>query len=83
MSSPLDGRIRKLAREEAAALLGGAPAGSDNTDTGRVAALEEAVTGLHGTVLRLEARLEALEKTPGQADQEARAATRRARGTSG
>ena len=81
MSSPLDGRIRMLAREEAAVLLVDAPAASDNTD--RVTALEAAVTGLHDTVLRLEARLDALEKTPGQADQEARAATRRARGTSG
>lgn len=83
MSSPLDGRIRKLAREEAAVLLGGAPAGSDNTDTDRVAALEAAVTGLHGTVLRLEARIDALEKTSAQADQETRSATRRTRGTSG
>jgi hypothetical protein len=83
MSSPLDGRIRALAREEATALLGDAPAGSDNANTDRVAALESAVTSLHGTVLRLEARLDALEKTAGQTDQEARSATRRTRGTSG
>ena len=83
MSSPLDGRIRMLAREEAAALLVDAPAGSDDTGTDRVAALETAVTSLHGTVLRLEARLDALEKTAGPADQEARSATRRTRGTSG
>lgn len=83
MSSPLDGRIRAIAREEATALLGSTSAGSDNADTGRVAALEAEVTSLHGTVLRLEARIDTLEKTAGQTDQETRSATRRTRGTSG
>lgn len=83
MSSPLDGRIRALAREEATALLAGAPAGTDDTGTDRVTALETAVTSLHDTMLRLKARIDALEKTAGQTDQEARSATRRTRGTSG
>lgn len=65
MSSPLDGRIRALAREEAAALLGdhagsGAPAGEE---------LQQQITDLHEhlhhaatTIQRLEARLDELEK---------------------
>jgi hypothetical protein len=79
MSSPLDGRIRAIAREEAAAY-GAQPAVGD---ADRVTALEAAVTSLHDTLLRLEARLDALEKTAGPADQEARSATRRTRGTNG
>lgn len=83
MSSPLDGRIRALARKEATALLGGAPAGSDNTNTNLVAALDLKVTELTVMVKRLEARLDALEKPAGPTDQESRSATRRTRGTSG
>ena len=82
MSSPLDGRIRSIAREEAAVLLGGAPA-DGGTDTDLVAALDLKVTELTVMVKRLEARLDAVEKAAGQADQEARSATRRTRGTSG
>jgi hypothetical protein len=81
VSSPLEGRIRSLAREEVAALLGGAPAGSDNTDPDRLAALEATVTSLHGTVLRLEARLDALEKTASHGDREAPSTARRTRKT--
>jgi hypothetical protein len=79
MSSPLDGRIRAIAREEVAAY-GVQPAVGD---ANRVTALEATVTSLHDTLLRLEARLDTLEKAAGQADQEARSATRRTRGTSG
>ena len=82
MSSPLDGRIRAIAREEATALLDGAPA-DGGTDTDLVAALDLKVTELTVMVKRLEARLDAVEKAAGQADQEARSATRRTRGTSG
>lgn len=66
MSSPLDGRMRAIAREEAAALLDGAPPAPERSASDRVAELEVAVTSLHGTVLRLEERLDALEKIPAQ-----------------
>jgi septal ring factor EnvC (AmiA/AmiB activator) len=46
MSSPLDGRIRKLAREEAAGLLGVAPAQAAAGDGDRVEALEKEVATL-------------------------------------
>lgn len=82
MSSPLDGRIRSIAREEAAVLLGGAPA-DGGTGTDLVAALDLKVTELTVMVKRLDARLDAVEKAAGQADQETRSATRRTRGTSG
>ena len=82
MSSPLDGRIRSIAREEAAVLLGGAPA-DGGTGTDLVAALDLKVTELTVMVKRLDARLDAVEKAAGQADQEATSATRRTRGTSG
>lgn len=83
MSSPLDGRIRSIAREEATMLLGNptpdrAPAPAD-----RVAELEKALTELRATVKRFEERLQAVENAAGQADQETRSATRRTRGTSG
>lgn len=54
--SALDARIRRLAREEIGS-------GADSADgPGRVSELEQAVTCLHGTVLRLEARIDELEK---------------------
>lgn len=84
MSSPLDGRIRTLAREEAAALLQDAAPGGNATED-RVASLEQAVTSLHGTVLHLEARLDALDQAAGPAGhavQEGRPAARRTRKTS-
>ncbi len=86
MSSPLDGRIRALAREEATALLGvpGAPPSPAYEQ------MQQQITDLHEhlhhaatTISRLEQRLDALEKAAGQTDQEARSATRRTRGTSG
>jgi ubiquinone biosynthesis protein UbiJ len=78
VSSPLDGRIRKLAREEALAVT--AP-GSDPTlvNTTHTAALEKEVAELRAVVQRLDTRLEALEKTAGQTEQEERPATRRTR----
>lgn len=78
MSSPLDGRIRALAREEAATLLGSTAAGAD-PGSDRVAALEKAVTSLQDTLLRVEGRLDAMEKAASQPSPEARPATRRTR----
>lgn len=71
MSSPLDGRIRKLAREEAASMFTGpvtATASGFNTD--RAAELQKQITDLHEhlhhaatTIKRLEDRVDTLEKT--------------------
>ncbi|GKQ35208.1 hypothetical protein [Streptomyces sp. A012304] len=83
MSSPLDGRIRRLAREEAAALLDITPTADGSTDADQVAALDLKVTELTGIVERLNARLDALEKTTSQTDQEARPAARRTRKATG
>jgi len=83
VSSPLDGRIRAIAREEALAALGDAPAG-DGAGADRVATLEQEVTSLHDTMLRLEQRLiAALEKATGQTNQEAVPAARRTRKAAG
>lgn len=72
MSSPLDGRIRSLARQEAAALLGvGTPTTTVGADP-KLAALEKEVA-------ELRSRLDALEKAPAQAVQEAPTGTRRTR----
>lgn len=64
MSSPLDGRIRKLAREEAALALSG------QTTDGPPSDLQQQITDLHEhlhhattTIKRLEDRVDALEKT--------------------
>lgn len=85
MSSPLDGRIRKLAREEATALLGtssGAPAAAGPAPTAEQ--LQQQITDLHEhlhhaatTINRLEDRIDALEKAAGQADPQPRPAGRR------
>lgn len=81
MSSPLDGRIRKLAREEAAAMAGVTPAPSaDSVDPDRIAALETEVADLRGAMLRLDARLGAMEKDADPTTkQDARPAMRRTR----
>jgi hypothetical protein len=71
--------MRAVAREEAAAVLGGVSSSDGALD--RVSALEAAVTSLHGTILRLEARLDALEKTAGQTDPEQAPARRTRRKT--
>lgn len=71
MSSPLDGRIRKLAREEVAAVAGHAADGAPGLD-----GLQQQITELHEhlhhaatTISRLEARVDVLEKAAGQTDQ--------------
>lgn len=81
MSSPLDGRIRAIAREEASALLPGAPATANDDGVDRLTALEEEVADLRGAVKRAFARLDALDQTPGAAPQESKPAQRRARKT--
>lgn len=85
MSSPLDGRIRAIAREEASALLGvpgGVQAAAGSAPTAEQ--LQEQITDLHEhlhqaatTITRLEDRVAALEKAAGQADQEERPTARR------
>jgi type VII secretion effector (TIGR04197 family) len=93
VSSPLDGRIRAIAREEASTLLG-VPNGVQAADESEPTAgqLQEQITDLHehlhqaaATITRLDARLDVLEKAARQADQEerptARRATRKASGT--
>ena len=70
--SALEARIRLLAREELAA---GAPVAGDSSE--RVAALEQAVASLSDSVLRLEARVDAMTKTA--AEQEPRPTVRRSR----
>ncbi|MEH0543017.1 hypothetical protein QA802_08010 [Streptomyces sp. B21-105] len=81
MSSPLDGRIRAIAREEAGALLGvGSPdAAADGDGTDRTAELEREVAALRATLEEFGARLDAVEKT----GQEERTPTRRTRKPSG
>lgn len=79
MSSPLDARIRAAAREEVATALGGAPATDGSSGTERIEALEQAVTRLYDNQRRLDARLDALEKTAGTAGQETKPAVRRTR----
>jgi hypothetical protein len=79
MSSPLDGRIRTLARAEAAALLEGAAGTGTPAGAERAAELAKEVAELRATVQQLGARLDALAKTAGHTDQEERAAARRTR----
>lgn len=85
MSSPLDGRIRKLAREEAASMLA-TPATTADSDvnTDRAAELQQQITDLHehlhhaATVLeRLGDRLGVLENAAGQTDPQQRPTGRR------
>lgn len=55
MSSPLDGRIRSIARAEAATLLGvGTPTPDAGTNPDRVAVLEQQLAELAQRVTRLE-----------------------------
>jgi methyl-accepting chemotaxis protein len=83
--SALDGRIRRLAREEAAAMFT-TPAAATGADvsTDRVAELQQQITDLHEhlhqavtVIKRLEARVDVLEKTPPVSEQ-AKTASRRA-----
>jgi prefoldin subunit 5 len=85
MSSPLDSRMRVIAREEVAALLGtpkGVQADGDSTPTAEQ--MQQQITDLHEhlhhaatTISRLSARIDTLEKAAGRTDQEERPATRR------
>jgi hypothetical protein len=82
MSSPLDNRIRTIAREEASALVG-AP---DGIATPTPEQMQQQITDLHehlhhaaATISGLSARLDVLEKVAGQAD----TARRTARKTTG
>lgn len=85
MSSPLDGRIRAIAREEAGALLGvanGVQAAGDSAPTAEQ--LQEQITDLHEhlhqaatTIKKLEDRVDTLEKE----QPTARRATRKTGGT--
>lgn len=83
MSSPLDGRIRKLAREEAAEAVRGAGVPSLNATPLDTDGLQQQITDLHEhlhhaatTISRLEARVDVLEKTA-QPDQQQRPVGRR------
>jgi hypothetical protein len=84
MSSPLDGRIRSIAREEATALLG-VPGGVQATASAPTAEqLQEQITYLHehlhlaATKLsNAEERIRALEKAAGHAESEERPTARR------
>jgi hypothetical protein len=79
MSSPLDSRMRAIAREEAGALLG-VP---DGTQAPTSEQMQQQITDLHEhlhhaatTISRLEQRVETLEKAAG-VDQEDRPTARR------
>jgi hypothetical protein len=76
MSSPLDGRIRKLAREEAQTLLG---VGQPTEPAHDTAGLQQQITDLHEhlhhaatTIGRLDQRIDALEAAAGTVNAEAR-----------
>lgn len=85
MSSPLDSRMRAIARAEASALLGvpgGVQTAADSAPTAEQ--LQQQITDLHEhlhvaatTIGRLEQRIDVLEKTAGQTDQEDRPTSRR------
>jgi hypothetical protein len=92
MTSPLDGRIRKLAREEAVAVAVGVAPAAAVDDDGRVDALEKEVAGLRQqfaaacernqqnltAVDALAARVQALEDA---ATPTVKTSTRRSRGS--
>lgn len=82
MSSPLDGRIRSIAREEAAEAVRGV--GVLNTTSLDTQGLQQQITDLHEhlhhaatAIKRLEDRIDVLEKTAGQTDQQQRPVGRR------
>lgn len=75
MSSPLDGRIRSIAREEAQQAV--RSIGVLDTTALDTQGLQQQITDLHEhlhhaatTISRLEGRLDVLEKAAGQTDQE-------------
>ena len=91
MSSPLDNRIRSIAREEATTLLGvpgGVQVAASSAPTAEQ--MQQQITDLYEhlhlaatNITRLEERVEALEKAPGQTDQEERPVARRTARKSG
>lgn len=88
MSSPLDGRIRSIAREEAAEAVRGV--GVLNTTSLDTQDLQQQITDLHEhlhhaatTIKRLENRIDVLEKTAGQPDPQRPTGRRTARKDSG
>lgn len=79
MSSPLDSRMRAIAREEASTLLGvpgGVPAPTSEQMQQQITDLHEHLHHAATTISRLEQRVDALEKAAG-ADQEDRPTARR------
>ncbi len=78
MSSPLDGRIRAIAREEAAALLEGASTTGPAASPAEVDELRKEVAGLRAMV----ERLESAAKTAALTEQVGQPAARRTRKTS-
>lgn len=91
MSSPLNGRIRSIAREEAATLLGGAPVSAALADgLTPTQDLQQQITDLHEhlhhaatTIKRLEDRIDVLEKTAAQPDPQRQVGRRTARKDAG
>lgn len=88
MSSPLDGRIRKLAREEAAEAVRGV--GVPNTTSLDTQGLQQQITDLHEhlhhaatTIKRLEDRIDVLEKANTQPDPQRSVGRRTARKDTG
>lgn len=84
MSSPLDGRIRKLAREEAAEAVRSVGVPPLNTTPLDTQGLQQQITDLHehlhqaATVIkRLEDRVDVLEKAAAQPDPQPRQVGRR------
>ena len=83
MSSPLDSRMRAIAREVAEAVAAGGPVQVlEATGPDRLTALEKEVADQRATILRLEARLDAAQTTGGT-DPEAKPTGRRTRKTAG
>ena len=84
MSSPLDSRMRAIAREVAEAVAAGGPVQVlEATGPDRLTALEKEVADQRATILRLEARLDAAAQTTGGTDPEAKPTGRRTRKTAG
>ena len=90
MSSPLDGRIRKLAREEAAEAVRSVGVPPLNTTPLDTQGLQQQITDLHEhlhhaatTIKRLEDRIDVLEKTATQPDPQRPTGRRTARKDSG
>lgn len=84
MSSPLDSRMRAIAREVAEAVAAGGPVQVlETTGLDRLTALEKEVADQRATILRLEARLDATAQTTSGTDPEAKPTGRRTRKTAG